>query len=134
MFTKTFSFGTLNSPISFNQKKRDNMSNNAMATPSVTSSRGFESSHMTWVRSQQKNRETFIQGRIKDTGANYIVEGWEVGNTVPVPTRWVKVPCANLATAQMMLGLVMDKETFDKESHEQANKRLIDEILADLGY
>tara|TARA_B100000035_G_C20667736_1_gene408224 strand:- start:27 stop:395 length:369 start_codon:yes stop_codon:yes gene_type:complete len=85
-----------------------------LETPSITSSRGYASSHLTWVKTMQKDMTTQVWGRIKDTGVNYIVEGWEVGVDVDI-TAWVQIPCANLATAQMYLSSVMDKVTFEME-------------------
>lgn len=76
-------------------------------TPSVTHSRGFESSHMTWVRTQQTGSD-LVYGRIRDTGANYIVEGYRSG-------VWVAIPCKNLPSAQLLLGGVMPKATHKRE-------------------
>ena len=48
---------------------------------SVTLSRGYQSSHNTWVNTMRKNgasKHTRVWGRIKDTGANFIVEGWSL--------------------------------------------------------
>ena len=91
-----------------------------LETPSITSSRGFQSSHLTWVKTMQKNMKTQVWGRINDTGANYIVEGWAVANG-SYQTEWVKIPCQNLPTAQMFLCSVMDKLSFDIEKVRQAN-------------
>ena len=92
-----------------------------LETPSITSSRGFQSSHLTWVKTMQKDMDTQVWGRIKDTGVNYIVEGFEIGKLVD-ETRWVCIPCQNLATAQMLLGDVMDKLSFEFEKIRQANR------------
>jgi hypothetical protein len=84
---------------------------------SVTLSRGFQSSHNTWVNTMRFNgasKHTRVWGRIQDTGINFIVEGWEVGVDVD-HTEWVRIPCANLATAQMHLISVMDKLSFEME-------------------
>ena len=89
-------------------------------TPSITKSRGFFSSHNTWVKTQQKDMKTLVWGRIKDTGANYIVEGWSIQSGTN-RTQWVKIPCSNLATAQMYLGYVMDKDAYQREMTRQAN-------------
>lgn len=89
-------------------------------TPSITKSRGFFSSHNTWVKTQQKDMKTLVWGRIKDTGANYIVEGWSIQSGTN-RTQWVKIPCSNLATAQMYLGYVMDKDAHQREMTRQAN-------------
>jgi len=91
---------------------------------SVTLSRGFQSSHNTWVNKMRWNgasKHTRVWGRIKDTGTNYIVEGWEWGTTTPSSTQWVRIPCANLATAQMHLISVMDKLSFEIEKATIAN-------------
>jgi len=90
---------------------------------SVTLSRGFQSSHNTWVNKMRFDRaaeKTRVWGRIKDTGANFIVEGWKVAFH-PNPTEWVQIPCANLATAQIHLISVMDKDAFQREKTRQAN-------------
>ena len=99
------------------------MSNNALTTPSITKSRGFGSSHNVWVKTMRFNRaseKTRVWGRIKDTGANFIVEGWRVAFH-PNRTEWVQIPCANLATAQIHLISVMDKDAFQREKTRQAN-------------
>jgi len=98
--------------------KGDKMS--ALETPSITSSRGFQSSHLTWVKTMQKDMKTQVWGRIKDTGVNYIVEGWAVRNGSH-QTEWVQIPCQNLPTAQLLLCSVMDKLDFDMERCRQAN-------------
>ena len=82
-----------------------------LETPSVTSSRGFQSSHLTWIKTMQKDMKIQVYGRIRDTGVNYIVEGWSVASNSG-RTEWVQIPCQNLATAQMYLCDVMDKEEF----------------------
>ena len=95
----------------------DTMSNNALTTPSITKSRGFGSSHNTWVNTMRFNgasKHTRVWGRIQDTGINFIVEGWKVAFH-PNSTEWVRIPCANLATAQMHLISVMDKLSFEME-------------------
>tara|TARA_B100000287_G_C20561850_1_gene752783 strand:+ start:821 stop:1219 length:399 start_codon:yes stop_codon:yes gene_type:complete len=94
-----------------------------LETPSITSSRGFASSHLTWVKTQQKNMDTLVWGRIKDTGINFIVEGWQVVSGSS-RTEWVKISCQNLATAQMYLISVMEKESFKAEQTRQAWDRL----------
>ena len=84
---------------------------------SVTLSRGFQSSHNTWVnkmRFKGASKHTRVWGRIQDTGVNFIVEGWKV-TFHPNRTEWVQIPCANLATAQMHLISVMDKLSFEME-------------------
>jgi pantothenate kinase-related protein Tda10 len=90
---------------------------------SVTLSRGFQPSHSTWVNKMRFDRaaeKTRVWGRIKDTGVNFIVEGWKVAFH-PNRTEWVQIPCANLATAQMHLISVMDKLSFEIEKTRNAN-------------
>ena len=106
-----------------------------LETPSVTSSRGYASSHLTWVQTMQKDMEIQVWGRIKDTGANFIVEGWTYPQGSENRTEWVRIPCQNLATAQMHLGSVMDKLSFDMEQIRQRldraqNNKIAQEILA----
>lgn len=99
------------------------MSNNALTTPSITKSRGFGSSHTVWVQTMRFNgasKHPRVWGRIQDTGANYIVEGWEI-TSGSNRTRWVQIPCANLATAQIHLVSVMDKDSHQREKTRQAN-------------
>ena len=115
-----------------------------LETPSVTSSRGFQSSHNTWVNTMRFNgssNHTRVWGRIKDTGVNFIVEGWKVSLGFDCSTEWVQIPCANLATAQMHLVSIMDKQQFQAEqlrqrldrAQEKVNDdKLIQEILSDL--
>ena len=114
--------------------KGDTMSK--LETPSVTLSRGYASSHLTWVKTMQKDMKTLVWGRIKDTGANFIVEGWSVVSGTD-RTQWVQIPCQNLATAQMHLVSIMDKQSFSAEQLRQRldrakNDKLAQEILATL--
>ena len=115
--------------------KGDKMSK--LETPSITSSRGYGSSHLTWVKTMQKDMNIQIWGRIKDTGANFIVEGWTYPQGPEGRTEWVRIPCQNLATAQLHLGSVMDKLSFEMEQVRQRLDRadsndLVQEILADI--
>lgn len=90
---------------------------------SVTLSRGFQSSHNTWVNTMRfkgSSKHTRVWGRIQDTGLNYIVEGWEIVSGSD-RTRWVQIPCSNLATAQIHLISVMDKGAYQREKTRQAN-------------
>ena len=85
--------------------------------PSITLNRVFHDGLMVWVRQQQKPTSNLIYGRIQDTGINYIVEGYNVHND------WVRIPCSNLPSAQLLLGKVMDKGIFEvtkswKNNHE----------------
>ncbi len=99
------------------------MSNNALTTPSITKSRGFGSSHNTWVQTMRfsgSSKHPRVWGRIQDTGVNFIVEGWEIKSGTD-RTRWVQIPCSNLATAQIHLISVMNKLSFEMEKVRQAN-------------
>lgn len=90
---------------------------------SITLSRGFQSSHNVWVNTMRfkgASKHTRVWGRIKDTGANYIVEGWEIISGTD-RTRWVQIPCSNLATAQIHLISVMDKDAHQREKTRQAS-------------
>lgn len=115
--------------------KGDKMSK--LETPSITSSRGFQSSHNTWVQTMRDDvyRGTFrVHGRIRDTGTNFIVEGWKVVRGSD-RTEWIQVPCANLPTAQILLTSVMEKQSFQAEQLRQKldralNDKLAQEILA----
>ena len=104
--------------------KQHNNKGNKMSkleTPSITKSRGFQSSHNTWVQTMRfsgLSKHTRIWGRIRDTGANFIVEGWTCNNGSDC-TEWVQIPCANLATAQIHLVSVMDKSSFCAEQFRQ---------------
>ena len=122
-------------------KGDNNMSK--LETPSITSSRGFQSSHNTWVQTMRMNpnsNHTRVWGRIQDTGANYIVEGWVV-STFNNRREWLQIPCQNLPTAQMHLISIMDKRAFQAEqlrqrldrAQEKVNgDKLIQDILADI--
>ena len=122
-------------------KGDNNMSK--LETPSITSSRGFQSSHNTWVNTMRFNgasKHTRVWGRIRDTGANFIVEGWEVKSGSD-RTEWVQIPCANLATAQIHLVSIMDKSMFcaeqlrqrlDRAQQKADGDKLVQEILSDL--
>ena len=77
---------------------------------SITLSRGFQSSHNVWVKTQSKSlvgTGKRIYGRIQDTGCNYVIEGWNMNG------EWVRIPCRRLVDAQILLAKVMRKETFD---------------------
>ena len=110
-----------------------------LETPSITKSRGYFSSHLTWVKTMQKDMKTQVWGRIQDTGANYIVEGWKVSNGSAL-TEWVQIPCQNLPTAQIHLVSVMDKQSFKAEQLRQAWDKMerdgksYNEIIEKLGY
>ena len=91
-----------------------------LETPSVTKSRGYFSSHNVWVKTMQKDMKHTVWGRIQDTGANFIVEGWQITQGTD-RTSWVRIPCQNLATAQLLLCSVMDKDAHQREKTRQAN-------------
>ena len=77
---------------------------------SVTLSRGFQSSHNVWVKTQNNSlvgTGKRIYGRIQDTGCNYVIEGLNMNG------EWVRIPCRRLIDAQILLAKVMRKETFD---------------------
>ena len=74
--------------------------------PSIEPNRVFGDGLMVWVRQQQKSNNNLVYGRIQDTGINYIVEGYNFNND------WVKIPCSNLPSAQLLLGKVMDRDVF----------------------
>ena len=89
--------------------KGDNMSK-PLETPSITKSRGFGSSHTVWANMHSQSlvgTGKRIYGRIIDTGANYIVEGWNMNH------EWVRIPCRRLPDAQVLIAKVMRKSTFD---------------------
>ena len=125
-------------PPTLNLYSGDTMSNNQATTSltnnganmpfpqncrSITLSRGYQSSHNTWVNTMRfkgSSKHTRVWGRIQDTGLNYIVEGWEIISGSD-RTRWVQIPCSNLATAQIHLISVMDKDAHQREKTRQAN-------------
>ena len=113
----------------FNNHLTSSLTNNGanmskpLETPSITKSRGFGSSHTVWVNTMRFNgasKHTRVWGRIQDTGANYIVEGWKI-TSGSNRTEWIRIPCSNLATAQMHLISVMDKDAHQREKTRQAN-------------
>ena len=91
-----------------------------LETPSITKSRGYFSSHNVWIKTMQKSMKNLVWGRIQDTGTNYIVEGWQITQGTD-RTSWVRIPCQNLATAQLLLCSVMDKDAHQREKTRQAN-------------
>ena len=97
-----------------------NMSNNALTTPSITKSMGFAPSESVWIETQKRNASTQVWGRIQSTGVNYIVEGWELGKEID-KTSWVRIPCRRLQDAQLLLGSIMNKLSFEIERTRQAN-------------
>ena len=112
-----------------NNQATTSLTNNGANMPfpqncrSITLSRGYQSSHNTWVNTMRfkgSSKHTRVWGRIQDTGLNYIVEGWEIISGSD-RTRWVQIPCSNLATAQIHLISVMDKDAHQREKTRQAN-------------
>lgn len=100
----------------------DNMSNNALTTPSITKSMGFAPSESVWIETQQRKANDLVWGRIQNTGINYIVEGWLYAqNRFDRSTKWVRIPCRRLQDAQLLLGSVMNKLSFEMERTRQAN-------------
>ena len=81
-----------------------------LETPSITKSRGFGPSHSVWAKMHSQSlvgTGKRVYGRIIDTGANYVVEGWNMNG------EWVRIPCRRLPDAQVLIAKVMRKETFD---------------------
>ncbi len=98
------------------------MANNALATPSITKSMGFAPSESVWIETQKRNASIQVWGRIQNTGVNYVVEGWLYAqNRFDRSTKWVRIPCRRLQDAQLLLGSVMDKLSFEMERTRQAN-------------
>ena len=65
---------------------------------------------MMWVKQRQSEMaiEDLVWGRIKDTGTNYVVEGY-LGYSM----KWVRIPCRRLLDARLLLGSVMSRFDFD---------------------
>ena len=65
---------------------------------------------MMWVKQRQSEMalEDLVWGRIKDTGTNYVVEGY-LGYSM----KWVRIPCRRLLDARLFLGSVMSRLDFD---------------------
>ena len=88
-------------------------------TPSFKTGRAttFEAGDTTgialWIKERQSemNRSNLVYGRIRDTGVNYIVEGFALDPAGA--TKWVTIPCRRLLDARLYLAKVMDKGAFD---------------------
>ena len=98
-----------------------NMANNALTTPSITKSMGFAPSESVWIETQKRNASIQVWGRIQNTGLNYVVEGWLYAQGGFSSTKWVRIPCRRLQDAQLLLGSIMDKLSFEMERTRQAN-------------
>ena len=63
-----------------------------------------------WVKQRQSEStgNQLVEGRILDTGVNFIVEGARLSDDT-----WVRIPCRRLLDAQLHLAKVMDKDLFD---------------------
>lgn len=61
----------------------------------------------TWIQTMQKrgNIQT-VYGRIFNTGINYIVRGVALDGT------WKEIPCHNLSTAKLYLGMIATEEEY----------------------
>ena len=82
----------------------------SLETPSITKSRGFDSSHNVWANMHSQSlvgTGKRVYGRIIDTGANYVVEGWNMNG------EWVRIPCRRFPDAQVLIAKVMRKDIFD---------------------
>jgi len=94
-----------------------------------------------WVaqqkRQQKRQEQSLVWGRIQDNGCNFIVEGWRFWEN---GATWVKIPCQNLPTAQLLLCSVMNKQSFKAEQLRQAWDKMerdgksYNEIIEKLGY
>jgi hypothetical protein len=62
-----------------------------------------------WSAQQRENSNVKVWGRIQDTGANYVVEGYVEGGDL----EWVRIPCKRLLDAQLYLETVMSKKDFE---------------------
>ena len=63
-----------------------------------------------WVKQRQAegSQDKLVEGRIIDTGSNYVVEGYQGEGLT-----WVRIPCRRLLDARLLLGSVMPKEDFE---------------------
>ena len=61
----------------------------------------------TWVQTMQKRGNiNTVYGRIFNTGVNYIVRGVALDGT------WKEIPCHNLSTAKLYLGMIATEEQY----------------------
>ena len=74
-----------------------------------------------WVAQRQadNNQQDLVWGRIKDTGVNFIVEGYQTNWTADsFSSKWVRIPCRRLLDAQLLLGQVMSRLDFEIYKYE----------------
>lgn len=63
----------------------------------------------TWVKTMQERQNiNTLYGRIFRTNINYIVRG------VTSSGQWKEIPCANLSTARLYLGMIASESQYDK--------------------
>jgi len=76
----------------------------------TTISAGDSAGITMWIAQRQleASPNTLVWGRIKDTGINYIVEGYQGKDS-----EWVQIPCRRLLDARLLLGQVMSRLDFD---------------------
>ena len=78
-----------------------------------------------WVKQRQSdnNLQDLVWGRIKDTGINFIVEGYQTQWTADsFHSKWVRIPCRRLLDAQLLLGQVMSHLDFEIYKYENSLK------------
>ena len=68
-----------------------------------------------WIKQRQSEApiNSLVWGRIRDTGINYIVEGYQQDANEKSLVKWVKIPCRRLLDARLLLGSVMSPLDFD---------------------
>jgi len=84
----------------------DNNMKSFRSRPLPQSPRPLSCATAMWTKQQQIGQTNLVWGRIQDTGANYIVEGYQQG-------EWVTIPCRRLLDAKLLLGQVMSRLDFD---------------------
>lgn len=80
--------------------------------PATTFQAGDTAGLAMWVaqRQAESNNQDLVWGRIKDTGINFVVEGYQrQGDN----RQWVQIPCRRLLDAHLHLGQVMDSDLFE---------------------
>ena len=113
--------------LSLTQSTDNNMKSfRSLPLPSV--SRPLSCATEFWANQRRSEApiNSLVWGRIKNTGINYIVEGYQQDASEESLVKWVQVPCRTLLDARLFLGSVMDKELFDSvvdlERYNMANK------------
>ena len=83
--------------------------------PATTFQAGDTSGLAMWVKQRQSEApiNSLVWGRIKDTGINYIVEGYQQDASEESLVKWVRIPCRRLLDARLLLGSVMSPLDFD---------------------